>query len=512
MWSFQLLGKVAASNKYNFNDWAYNNSQWWSGVSNNWAGGGGPDKGNGNPDLYLTNWPADSTVAILDHWFSDQELYFDSSMFDYWSMDNEPECWGSTHEDAMLKLISAEAYMQIYFAVAKKARAKFPGIKLLGPVFTNEWQWYNWDNKKVELGGKKYTWVEYFIKRIGEEQAISKIRLIDALDFHFYPGETKPADIVQLHRVWFDKNYSYPGANGVKRAGTGDWDDSIRREYIFERCRVWFDKYLGSNHGVRFAVTEVGINEADPNVTAVWYASNLGVFADEEVAVFTPWHWLNGMWEVLHLFSRYHQQIRVASLSSDEKTVSAYSAISTDADSLSIMLVNRDLSQNVTTKVTLQNFTCPDGEYNILMLNDLPNTETFKSHSQNVLKKMKVTVQNNSFQISLPPLSVTAVLLAGKATSTGIQNFPKQPDVEFHIYPNPFNARTIVTFQNPEPNHVKIEVFDALGRQVMRLADSDLPIGRHEWYLDGTELASGVYLMRVVTGKNYVQKKILMVR
>lgn len=512
IWSFQLLGKVAGNNKYNFNDWAYNNSQWWSGVTNNWAGGGGPDKGNGNPDLYLMNWPADSTIAILDHWFSHEGLCLDSSRFNYWAMDNEPECWNSTHDDVMPKLISAEAYIQIYFEVAQKARVKFPGIKLLGPVFTNEWQWYNWDNKKVELGGKKYTWAEYFIKRIGEEQAISRIRLLDALDFHFYAGETKPADIVQLHRVWFDKNYIYPGANGVKRAGTGDWDDSIRKEYIFERCRVWLDKYLGSNHGVSFAVTEVGINSNDPNVIAVWYASNLGVFADEEVAIFTPWHWLNGMWEVLHLFSRYHKQIRVASTSSDEKSVSAYSAISTDADSLSIMLVNRNISQDITANVTLQRFDCPEGECNILMLNNLPAAETFKSHTQNALKKMTVMITNNSFQILLPRLSVTAILLAGKATQTGIQNTPEFPDLEFYVYPNPFNARTIITFQNPESNRVKIEVFDALGRLVIRLADSYLSAGRYEWFLDGVELASGVYVVRVIAGENFKQRKILLLR
>ena len=84
MWSFQLLGKVAANNQYNFPDWTYNQSQWWEGVNQNLAGGGVPDPAGGSkalvegdPGLYLTEWPADSTVAILDHWFGINGLGYD---------------------------------------------------------------------------------------------------------------------------------------------------------------------------------------------------------------------------------------------------------------------------------------------------------------------------------------------------------------------------------------------------------------------------------------------------
>ncbi len=64
MWSFQLIGKVAANKTNNFNDWAYNSSQWWTGVAQNLAGGGtaNPAGGadatvEGNPDLYLKTGP-----------------------------------------------------------------------------------------------------------------------------------------------------------------------------------------------------------------------------------------------------------------------------------------------------------------------------------------------------------------------------------------------------------------------------------------------------------------------
>ena len=43
----------------------------------------------GDASLYNMEWPADSTVAIIQHW--KDELKFDMSRFKYWSMDNEME-------------------------------------------------------------------------------------------------------------------------------------------------------------------------------------------------------------------------------------------------------------------------------------------------------------------------------------------------------------------------------------------------------------------------------------
>jgi len=194
MWSFQLLGKVAANTQNNFPDWTYNGSKWWDGVHQNLAGGGvvNPAGGGkalveGNPDLYLKEWPADSTVGILDKWFGAGGLGYDTTWYRYWTMDNEPEIWSGTHDDVMKTQILAEEFMQLYFKVAKAARAKFPGIKLSGPVPANEWQWYRYGNDGISYKGKKYCWLEYFILRNAEEEKETGIKLLDILDIHYYP-------------------------------------------------------------------------------------------------------------------------------------------------------------------------------------------------------------------------------------------------------------------------------------------------------------------------------------
>lgn len=451
-------------------------------------------------------------MAILDHWFGDDGLGLDQSMFQYWNMDNEPDIWSGTHDDVFRTQPSAEAFMHIYFGVAKKARALFPEIRLVGPVATNEWQWYNWDDKKIDADGKSYTWCEYFIKRIGEEQQASGIRLLDVLDLHFYPGETDPADIVQVHRVWFDTTYDYPGANGVKRSGPGSWDNSITREYIFERCRIWLEKYLGPEHGVSFGVSEMGIQGDNPNVTAVWYASNLGVFADEGVELFTPWTWKTGMWEVLHLFSRYCRGTRVASFSDKDNFVSAYSSINSSSDSLTIILVNRTMDRGEDVTVTLSNFTAKEGEHACLMLDAQPDYETFKSHTDNALKEGTVTVNEGSFQLSLSPLSVTAVLLSGKGHVSSVTQFPRTSNFTLDAYPNPFNPSTTISYRIPKLMNIKIELFDINGRYVQTIRELRKQSGSHTCRFDGSHLSSGVYFIRLLAGSQVMQKKIALIQ
>ncbi len=424
MWAFQLIGKAAESGAHNFNSWDFNEAQGWDGVRQNLCGGGQVNEAggeyalvDGDPDLYLEDWPADSTVGILDEWFGDEGIGLDSNGIFYWNMDNEPEIWQGTHDDVWPAQPDADTFMQMYFAVAKKAREKFPGIKLLGPVPANEWQWYIYKGSWVYHKDRYYPWLEYFILRIAEEQQASGVRLLDVLDIHFYPGETSAGDIVQLHRVYFDTTYNYPGANGVKRTASGDWNNSQTREYILERCRRWLEKYMGPDHGVTLGVTETGINSENPNVIANWYASTLGEFAKEGVEIFTPWSWENGMFEVLHLFSTYGKGYYIDGVSSDEKFVSAYPTINDERDSMTVFLVNRHLEESMELKIQLEDFPVRTDGNRLYSLSGLPQNETFSSHEDNSLSETQVEVSGDTISLILPPLSVHALILYLDTTS-----------------------------------------------------------------------------------------------
>jgi hypothetical protein len=500
MWAFQLIGKAASSTSYNFNDWDYNQSQWWEGVAQNLAGGGilnisgvNPTKAAVEGDItkYLMDWPADSTVEILNHWFGPLGLGLNKNQFIYWNMDNEPDVWNGTHDDVMPTLISASEFMDRFITVAKKARALFPGIKICGPVTTSEWQWYKWGQESINLGGKYYCWLEYFLKRIADEEKASGIRLLDVVDIHNYPSATSDLDALQLHRLYYDKNYVYPGANGVKTIN-GGYDNSQTKEYIFQRINDWLTQYFGSNHGITLGLSEWGPSTSDPNVCSVMYGSLLGTFANNGVEFFSPWVWDIGMWETLHLYSRYAKKYSVSSISTLENTVSGYTTVDEAADSMTVIIVNRDLNSAHNVAVNLLGFFVTQGNYTTLELSSLPVTETFLSHNNNALKLNSVAVSSNSFNITVPALSTTAVLL--KSATTGISEYKNQVD-GIKIFPNPATDKLNVSISSNIAEPTEISIYSQGGQKIQSsIINYD---GFSLFTVNLSTLSDGLYLLSV---------------
>jgi len=490
MWSFQLLGKAAKSTAYNYDVWGLylkTGQKAWPPISSdqNLTGGGEPDLTpgaknaliEGNTDLYLMDWPADSTVGILDHWFGDKGLNLKKEKIQYWCMDNEPEIWSGTHNDVKPAL-TADQFIDNYIKTAKLARAKYPDIKLVGPATCNEWFWWaSWGKHTPKI------WLEYFIKRIAEEEKASGIKLLDVLDIHFYPGTTDSTKLLQMHRVYFDKTYNFPEANGASMAN-GGWDTSIKKEYILERCREWLTKYFGPNHNIGVGVTETGIKSKNPNVQAIFYASVMGEFMKNGAELFTPWSWEVGMWEALHLFASYNKSICVQSTSSQEEFVSAYCSMNSTSDSLVVTLINRSTTTAKTTRVNFPNFRLNEETFTGLTLKNLPKTETFKSHTTNALIKSDVNKTDNSVDITLAPLSITTLILKGTYDNTvSIKELGNESSV--WIYPNP-TGNSFQIFGNQEFS--KIELFTISGIMVKSIQ----PVNTET--INISDLKNGLYI------------------
>ena len=412
MYAFQLSGYAASSVDYNFNDWDfYQTNDSWAKSTLDLAGGGVASADGqtalktGDYSLYNEEWPADSTVAILNHWKDDVKL--DMKRFEYWSMDNEMEIWSGTHSDLPLT-VTQQFLVERYLDVAKKAKKAWKDIKLTGPVAANEWQWCGVDSDPNAAEERNYCWLEYFIKKVAEAQKASGVKLLDVLDIHWYPTEKTYEDRINWHRVFFDTTYVYPGANGIKKVN-GGWDNSIVKEFIFQRLNDWMNAYFGKNHGIGLGLTETDLTTDDAMLTALIYASFLGTFMDNGVELFTPWSWGDGMDEVAHLFIRYGHEFRVASTSSNDSLVSAYSSVTESQDSMTIILVNRSEKMSQTVNLYVENFEALP-QVQTLTLSDLSG-ETFVSHTENALRHGTAVASDAKFSLELPAKSITALLL-----------------------------------------------------------------------------------------------------
>jgi hypothetical protein len=79
------------------------------------------------------------------------------------------------------------------------------------------------------------------------------------------------------------------------------------------------------------------------------------------------------------------------------------------------------------------------------------------------------------------------------------------------VYPNPFNPITNVSFSLERDTHVALDVVDARGRRVATLVDGMTTAGDHTITWSATDVPSGVYFARLVTGERvHVQRVTLL--
>ncbi|MBU0473430.1 MAG: T9SS type A sorting domain-containing protein [Bacteroidetes bacterium] len=84
-------------------------------------------------------------------------------------------------------------------------------------------------------------------------------------------------------------------------------------------------------------------------------------------------------------------------------------------------------------------------------------------------------------------------------------------------YPNPFNPTTTIKYSIPEElalnaTHVKLIVYDILGREVATIVNQVQQAGNYEVVFDASKLSSGTYLYRILSGKFSDSKKMILLR
>ena len=84
-------------------------------------------------------------------------------------------------------------------------------------------------------------------------------------------------------------------------------------------------------------------------------------------------------------------------------------------------------------------------------------------------------------------------------------------------YPNPFNPSTKIGFQLPAASHVRLVIYDVVGREVAKVTDADYPAGYTELTWNGTNnngvtVSSGVYFYRITAPKWNKVMKMMMVK
>ena len=120
----------------------------------------------------------------------------------------------------------------------------------------------------------------------------------------------------------------------------------------------------------------------------------------------------------------------------------------------------------------------------------------------------------------LEALSILAAARAGQVSATSVAaDLPLPTGFSLMAnFPNPFNAATHIRYSVGTEGSVSLEVFDVAGRRVRRLMDRQWSApgaydlrwdGRNE---EGAEVASGVYIYRLLTRDQTASHRMMLVR
>lgn len=106
---------------------------------------------------------------------------------------------------------------------------------------------------------------------------------------------------------------------------------------------------------------------------------------------------------------------------------------------------------------------------------------------------------------------IAAVLSVSTGVDDNVNEIPSHY-VLYQNYPNPFNPSTKIRYSLPQTSHVKLTLHNVLGVQILTLINSEQPMGNHEIELNGNNLASGVYFIKMDAGNYSVTKKIMLLK
>jgi len=105
----------------------------------------------------------------------------------------------------------------------------------------------------------------------------------------------------------------------------------------------------------------------------------------------------------------------------------------------------------------------------------------------------------------------------GDAQEWAVENFFEDTEtiasgISLYNSPNPFNAKTSITYQLREVSHITLDIYNILGQRVVTLVDETQEPGYHTINWDATTATSGVYFYKMTTGNNSLTKRMILLK
>jgi hypothetical protein len=336
----------------------------------------------------------------------------DASRTLFYSLDNEPDLWASTHP--RIRPGGPVTYAELVertIAYASAVKTVAPGALVLGPV-SYGWQGFVSLQNAADAGGRDF--LDFYLDSLRAAEASARRRLVDVLDLHWYPeargggvrvteASSAPAVAaarVQAPRSLWDPSYAEDSWISID-AGVG----AIR---LLPRMR---DKIAAHYPGTRLAITEYNYGGGGDISGAIAQADVLGILGREDVFAAALWDLSGGTRFIDGAFAAYCNfdgagghfgDTAISATSSDPAVASVYASVDAASDER-LVLVAVNKSTGPTTAEILVAYPL-----------DLVRGETWQISAASSVPRPAPALQattRNSFRLEMPGSSVTTIRL-----------------------------------------------------------------------------------------------------
>jgi hypothetical protein len=219
--------------------------------------------------------------------------------------------------------------------------------------------------------------------------------------------------------------------------------------------------------------------------------------------------------------------------------VPAYSCSMTLPDSLPLNAAQTDVTPNpFTIRYTVRNTSLQSGSIALVDLQyplgdgltldpSTPKTRNLNQalepgdsivvswmiHVQNRETRRNATLLAIAYDDEGNPFLCSEELPIAAVTLTSLQQLADVPSFRLSGgAPNPFSSTTTISYEIPVATHVRLAVFDALGREVAVLENGQMTPGKHSVLFDAGTLPPGLYFCRMESAAGTRSIRILLQR
>jgi Glycoside hydrolase family 44 len=332
----------------------------------------------------------------------------------YYALDNEPSIWQVTHRDVHPIGPKMGEVFSNAVAYATQIKADDAGALVLGP---EEWGWTGyfysgydqqwaatngWNNLPDRTANGNQDYLPWLLSQLQAHDLAAGQRTLDIFSVHFYPQGGEYSDDVstamqQLRnrstRALWDPNYV---------------DESwiATQVQLIPRLQGW----VATNYpGTKVGITEYNWGAEAYINGATTLADVLGIFGRQGLDLATYWSTpaaSTPTYKAMKLYRNYDGQgsafgdISVSAVAPNPDSMSVFAAQRTVGGALTIMAVNKDLSNSPAVNFQVANFTV-GGPVQVWQL----------TASNSITRLADATVAGTTLAVTLPTQSITLFVI-----------------------------------------------------------------------------------------------------